>query len=189
MADLMPEERDWLIKYCMESEENVRLALKIGQIQSDLQRAIMRSFFERLSESIGARLKECSPESRWNPSEIREGGTGGRDMSYSMTMEEYQIELLLWYQGGPKDFFIAVPSGCEACPTADRVKPYIEGEGLKLQTNYEEHWRWWFYAGGDHTSLKDLATLLDKQIRDEKAEYFTWALVHSASAISKALEE
>lgn len=186
MADLMPEERDWLIKYCMESEENARLALRIGQIEPDLQRAIMRSFFENLAESIGARLKECRPVSRWNPGEIEERG---KDMSFSMNMEEHQVKLLLWYQGGPRDFFIAVPSGCEACPTADRVKPYLEGAGLRLRTDHEQSWRWWFYAGGDYMSLKDLATLLDKQIADERVEYFTCVLVDSASAISKVLEE
>ena len=33
MADLRREERDWLLKYCMESEDNARLALRIGQIE------------------------------------------------------------------------------------------------------------------------------------------------------------
>ena len=185
MADLMPEEKDWLIKYCMESEENARLALRIGQVRMDLEKAIIRAFFERLSESVGASLKKCSLDSHWKPDEIR---AYREDMGFPMTTQD-QIELHLQFHRRDMDLRVGVPAGYKACPEADRVQPHFEDRSLKLLTSSGGWWRWWFYPKDDHRSLKDLATLRDEQVTDEKVGYFTHVLVDSARAISRALKE
>ena len=182
MADLMPEEKGWLIEYCLKPE-NTRIALRIGQIQVDLERAIISSFFKELGRSIAVELKRCNLDSHWKPGEIWEEK---EDVCFQMTMED-RIEVRLYYQGRHKDLYVAVPVESEACPKADRVKPHFEKGGLRLQPSDERWFLWWFYPTETHRWLKDLAPLCDEQAKREKIDYFTSILVHSADAISQEL--
>ena len=187
MAELTPEESAWLVKYCMEEPENIRLALAIGQIQPALKKAILNSFLEELSKGIGAELRKRKPslDSYWNPGEIWEAKWG---VCFPMAMED-RIEIHLYYQIGPQDLFIAVPAKSKACPKAERIQPHFEGTGLKLQTSSEQWYRWWFYPTEEHKWLKDLAALSDEQARKAKVEYFRRILADCAYAISQELEE
>ena len=57
MAD---QEKTWLIDYCTRSE-NIELALRIVEIGPDLEVALVRSFLEKLAESVDEELGKRSP--------------------------------------------------------------------------------------------------------------------------------
>lgn len=182
MTELMPEERDWLVRYCRESEENARLALKIGQIQLDLREAIIRSFLEELDV-------KCSLDLQWKAGQVDKSkwGHGNWALGLPMTMEE-MIRFSLVYDDNERTWSIVAPADCEACPEADRVAPHFEDTGVRLRPPNQTY-HWWFYAEEDHKFLKDPAMLLNEDFKREKIEYFTHLLLHTAKAISTALEE
>ena len=181
MADLTLEGEKFLVDYCMESK-NTWLALAIGQIQPALKRAIVRSFLEELEEAIAAELKRVSIDSRWKPRIRDEDGY----MIVVLAMEDW-TELLLVYQAREEDLFIGVRSTSDACPAADRLKPYFRDEDLEFKTD-DPDWHWWFSPAKDHRSLSDLITLCDEQSKSEKIEYLAHIMADSANALSKELD-
>ena len=188
MADLMPEEKEWLLGYCTESEENARVALKIGQLQMDLKKAIVSSFLKDLAESTGKELKD------WKTGEITLWERGQKwSLHLPLTMEENQIELRFSYDGDdPKGWAIGVPDHCEACPERDLIAPYFTDTGLHLAPDHglpAYGNRFWFYTEQAPRFGLDLARLLDEEFRRENMGYSTNLLVHTAKAITMALEE
>ena len=198
MADLMPEEKEWLIEYCMESEENTLLALEIGQVQVQIRERILGCFLKKLDLSIKKELEEnapnwktCVPKTNLD----RWGRWGAPDeWVYVMTMENPVIRIGLYPHGEgrgrivPKDLFVGTPEEDKECPQASDLARQFKEVGFDIDLKSNSPWIWWFYLQEDHRGLEELSTLQDEDARDEEIVYFTKVLVQSAAAVSKALE-
>ncbi len=196
MRDLTPEEEKYLVKYCMESKENTWLALAIGHIQVQLRKKILSSFLMELDKNVREKLKASGRLWQWETKVLEtnlkvQGNrtdlkVQGKENIYEMTMEDQEIKICLGYWG---DIFVGTPACAanEACPTAEDLSDYFQDTGLNLIS--EDSWRWKSYLTDSHKSFDDLCTLHDDELRQEKIERFTYILVLSAKAISKALEE
>ena len=194
MRELTAEEKEYLVKYCMESRENTWLALAIGHIQVQLREKILSSFLTELDKSVSKKLEACGRLLQWETKvletnlNVRGNRTGlkvqGNENIYEMTMEDQEIKIYLGYWG---DIFVGTPAANEACPTARDLSDYFQDTGLSLIS--EDSWRWKAYLKDSHKSFDDLCTLHDDELRQEKIEHFTYILVLSAKAISKSLEK
>ena len=194
MSELMREERDWLLCFCMKSEENTRLALAIGQIKPDLEREIRQSFLKTFQKKLDERI-------RGKLGDLWEGEIPEVDVDWSEDNKIYEIrkdtiKIRLFYQPYHQNqLYIGLPVVPEVDQMADlekdRFASVFGAQGLKLQSaKAEPDWHWWFYPRDDHRRLEDLSRLHhDKVVRSEKIEYFTDILVFTATAISKGLEQ
>ncbi len=88
MRELTPEEEKYLVKYCMESKENTRLALAIGHIQVQLRAKILSSFLKKLDKNVRKKLEACGRLRQWKTKVIE---TKVRNESDS-TREENRFE-------------------------------------------------------------------------------------------------
>ena len=191
MITITPEEKKFLVDYCMESEENTWLALAIGQIQPALRMAIVRksmsksSFLKELDRKVREKLEEGGLhcwKTRYPETYLKLPMRG--DL-YLMTMEAPKIEICLDYEG--EDLFVGTPEKYKTCPEADHLTSFFEGTNPNLKS--DAYWRWWFWLEGDHRRLEGLSTLHeDQELKREKIAYLTDILVRSAKAISEALE-
>ena len=187
MRELMPEEKKYLVEYCMRPEYT-ELALAIGQIQPALEWEIIRKFLEELDKSVGKKLKECDLDLQWEQRKILKPG-GPESPIYRMTMKGPRIDIELCYYLKSKKLYLGTPAKHESCPDAESLASYFEDmkEGMKIERS-NESWRWWFYPEENHKRLENLSFLHSNEVvRCSKIDYFTDTLVLSANAISKAL--
>ena len=186
MPDLTPEERNFLIDYCMRPE-NTRIALEIYQCYPELRKKIVSSFPKKLGTSITKELKECECECQWQtcvPQTNPE--VGGSSSLYIMTMHTRGIEIHLALDKGTDHLFVGTPRENEKNWPNGAFESFLRCVDRKLNT-CNQSWLWWFSPEQEHMSIKSveaLSTLNDGQ----KSEYFTAELVYFAEAISKALE-
>ena len=132
MRDLTPEETEFLVDFCMKSE-NTSLALAIGQVQTRLRQHILLSFIEKLDESVKNELNEKELGwGSWVPKPPEEFPGGDEYPIYIMTMLDNRIEIHLVCQKGvnrrgDEDYslYVGSPAANEACPQADRLAPFL----------------------------------------------------------------
>ena len=192
MKELTDEEKNWLLCYCMESEENTRLALEIGKIQSELEKAIRQSFLKTFQRELDERIRG-KLENSW------EQKIPKVDVDWSTDNPIYEIrkdaiEIHLFYQPQHQNrLYIGLSAAHEIGQIPDplekdRLAPVFGKNGLKLRDDPD--WLWWFFPRDDHRRLEDLSRLHhDKEFRSEKIEYFTDILAFTAKAISGELEK
>ena len=192
MKKLTDEEKNWLLCYCMESEENTRLALEIGQIQSELEKAIIQSFLKTFQKKLDEKIRGKLGDS-WEQ-EVPEGDVDWSQDNKIYVIRKDTIEIGLFYQPKHENrLYIGLPVEPEVGQVANRLEkdflaPVFKDKGLKLQR--ESGWHWWFFPRDDHQMLGDLGKLHhDKEVRTEKIECFTDLLAFTAKVISGELEK
>lgn len=186
MPDLTPEERNFLIDYCMRPE-NTKIALEINQCYPELRKKIVSSFLKELDRSIERKLDECEFGCQWQTCVPQTNPEVGDSSSlYIMTMKKRGIEIHLALHKGTDHLFVGTPRENERNWPNGAFESFLNCVNRKLNT-CDPSWLWWFRPEQEHMSIKSveaLSTLNDGQ----KSKYFTAELVHFAEAISKALE-
>ena len=190
MRNLTREEERFLVCHCMESEDNMWLALAIGEVLRKVQLNVLRKLGLELHKSVTSRA-----DRRWkgrlgieDPWDIEAAESKKPEYPiYVMTMEDQEIETRLVYEISTNRAFVGTPAECHACPQADDLASRFRAKGLPTPKK-NNYWRWWFYPHEDH-GLDYLSKLHgNKEFREEEIAGFTGTLVRSAAAISDALE-
>ena len=185
MPDLTPEERNFLIDYCMRPE-NTRIALEIYQCYPELRKKIISSFLKKLDMSIKRELEECECECQWQtciPQTNPE--VGGSSSLYIMTMKKRGIEIHLALYNRT-DLFVGTPRENEDNWPNGALESFLRCVVRSLNKG-NRLWLWWFKPRDIHMSIESveaLSTLNDCQT----ITYFTPELMHFAKTISKVLE-
>ena len=192
MTDLTPEEVVWLVEYCMKPE-NTQIALRIGEIQPDLEKEIRQSFLKDFRQSLGERMREVLSDS-WEPRELPELKVDWSDDNQIYVVKKEAVEIQLLYQPHEDNkLYIGV---YEVSPQLARLEkgrlaPVFERKGLSLESDPEDYpdYHWWFYPKEEnYTRLEDARRLrFDKEVLQAMVDYFAYKLVFAAEAISKEL--
>ena len=185
MPDLTPEERNFLIDYCMRPE-NTRLALEIYQCYPKLREKIVSSFPKKLDKSIKKELKECKCECQWQTCVPQTNPEVGDSSSlYIMTMKKRGIEIhLALYKR--KDLFVGTPKENEENWPNGALESFLKCVDRSLNKG-DPSWLWWFKPRDIHMSIESVETL--STLNDgQTITYFTPELMHFAKTISKVLE-
>ncbi len=186
MRELTPEEKKYLVKYCMKSKENTWLALAIGHIQVQLREKIVSSFLKKLDESVERLLNErnCQWQTCIPTANLQVGDKDSWSL-YIMTMQERGIKIhLARYKC--QSLFVGTPKSNGDWPNG-ALKSFKELVGRRLHTG-NKNWLWWFNPTEDHRCIRSIEALSTLN-SNQKIKYFTAELVCFAEAISKALEE
>ena len=145
----LTDEEKFLLGYCMESEENTRLALAIGQIKPDLEREIRQSFLKTFQKKLDERIRGKLGD-LWEQ-EIPEVNVDWSTDNKIYEIRKDTIKIRLCYQPYfHNQLYIGLPVAPEVDQMADlekdRLASVFGAEGLKLQNaKGEPDWLWWFY--------------------------------------------
>ena len=185
MPDLTPEERNFLIDYCMRPE-NTKIALEIYHCYPDLREKIVSSFLKKLDKSIETELKECEYECQWQTCPPQTNPeVGGSSSLYIMTMKKRGIEIHLALFRR-KALFVGTPRENEENWPNGALESFLECVDRSLNTG-DPSWLWWFGPRESFMSIESaeaLSTLNGGQTITD----FTAELMHFAKTISRVLE-
>lgn len=199
----LTDEGKFLLNYCLESEENTRLALEIGRIIPQLERGILSSFLRKLDESVqngitcdDLRWRTCIPKQDLTEEDLKEPIS----ILYVMTLEyrekEIEIHIGIWnWDTGNRDrvFYVGTHEkreGREVYWPANRLQGFLKKPGISPPDcpggadRFKRHWR--FHPPEYHSYINTteaLSTLNDGPM----AKYFASILVDFAKAISGEL--
>ena len=193
MKELTDEEKNWLLCYCMKSE-NIEISMAIGQFQIELREKILRSFANELKESVEKKLKESDRpwKSEVQNASLETGASYKNKPIYTMKMDKREIQIHLvcgFKKCGEKeeeyDFWVEIPSANTECPPIDLLGSCFPIEGVKLDSDSEKNpeLHCWLNPKG---SKGDISTLHHD---NEKIAEFSRLLVRFAGIISKKLEK